>query len=130
MSEEEKKDFKLAERINKIIQYNFKDDIKNDIFLVLEEIVRRENLKGLTATEQLIKNQYYIIQAEQEKHLKNVIEKQDKIIDLMADYIHLYTLSGEEDVYCFKVNDCEVVGGSKSCFDCIKEYFRKKLENE
>lgn len=58
----------------------------------------------------------------------NLIEKQDKIIDLMADYIHLYTLSGEEDVYCFKVNDCEVVGGSKSCFDCIKEHFRKKVK--
>ena len=64
------------------------------------------------------------------KFMINYIEKQDKIIDLMADYIHLYTLSGEEDVYCFKVNDCEVVGGSKSCFDCIKEHFRKKVEDE
>lgn len=64
------------------------------------------------------------------ENLLKAYKQDEKMIDLMADYIHLYTLSGEEDVYCFRVNNCEVVGGNKSCFDCIKEYFRKKVENE
>lgn len=128
MSDEEKEDFKLAERINKIIQYNFKDDIKDDIFLVLEEIMRRENSKGLTATEQLIKNQYYIIEAEKEKHLKNIIEKQKKQIDLMAKTIKELN-NKNEDVDCFipreysNINECVK---KNSCEECIVEYFKQQ----
>ena len=86
-----------------------------------------EEKKAIEELDKVRKDNYFLF-CDDIRIVLNLIEKQDKIIDLMAEYIHLYTLIGEEDVYCFKVNDCEVVGGSKSCFDCVKEYFRKKVK--
>ena len=60
----------------------------------------------------------------------NLIEKQDKMIDLMAEYIdgHTYRddecgceLEYEKGVYCEE---------NEYCKSCIKEYFRKKVEND
>ena len=62
--------------------------------------------------------------------ITRLVKKQDKQIDLMADFINMYTLSGEENQYCHKVINCEVVGGNKSCIDCIKEHFRKEVKND
>ena len=51
----------------------------------------------------MIKNQYYIIQNEKEKHLENIIQKQqselkkkDKMIDEMAPQIYLTEEQREE----------------------------------
>ena len=70
------------------------------------------------------------------KTLINLIEKQDKIIDLMAEYIKrdtvFYDTEGisscdlSEEKYC----KCSKHNNGANCKDCIKEYFRKKVENE
>lgn len=53
-----------------------------------------------------------------------------KIAELMADFINMYTLSGEEHHYCHKTMSCEVVGGSRSCIDCIIDWARKEVEKD
>lgn len=58
----------------------------------------------------------------------NLIEKQDKIIDLMADEINLQDI---DESICSKVEEkiCDEVELGR-CSICIKEYFRKKVGNE
>ena len=54
------------------------------------------------------------------------IEKKDKIIDLMADYIA--TLDIEEDICANVENDnCDKMNFGE-CEDCIKQYFERKVE--
>ena len=62
--------------------------------------------------------------------LLNLIEKQDKMIDLMAKYIDDYSI---EDEFCTKKNcyaDDYINGHCEKCLNCIKEHFRKKVEDE
>ena len=57
----------------------------------------------------------------------NLLEKKDKIIDLMAIVIGNEPLPTEE--YCiFRNFDCPVVGGNRDCKDCIKQYFENKVK--
>lgn len=69
--------------------------------------------------------------------LLNLIEKQNKVINLMAEQIDKYKeiiddLS-EGDIDCFipdtysNIDDCVK---KKTCAGCIKEYFYKKVEEE
>ncbi len=115
--EKSKEDIELAQKINKIIHYDFKDNIKNDIFIVLDALVRATELKDLPATQTLIKNQYYMIKNEKERHLERIIqnqqeklEKKDKIIDYMIEWIR------ERSIYA--------VDSSEE----LKQYFEKKVE--
>ena len=56
-----------------------------------------------------------------------LLEKKDKIIDLMAMVIGNEPLPTEE--YCiFRNFDCPVVGGNRDCKDCIKQYFENKVK--
>lgn len=56
-----------------------------------------------------------------------LLEKKDKIIDLMAIVIGNEPLPTEE--YCiFRNFDCPVVGGNRDCKDCIKQYFENKAK--
>lgn len=56
-----------------------------------------------------------------------LLEKKDKIIDLMAIVIGNEPLPTEE--YCiFRNFDCPVVGGNRDCKDCIKQYFENKVK--
>lgn len=64
------------------------------------------------------------------ENLLSRLKTAEKEIEFMADFINMYTLSGEENQYCHKVINCQVVGGSKTCIECIKEWARKKVENE
>lgn len=58
----------------------------------------------------------------------NLLEKKDKIIDLMAMAIDNEPLPTEE--YCiFRNFDCPAVGGNRDCKDCVKQYFERKVEN-
>ena len=62
--------------------------------------------------------------------LLNLIEKKDKIIDLMAKHIE-DNLTVDE--FCTKKNcyaDNYINGHCEKCLNCIKEYFRKKVEND
>lgn len=62
--------------------------------------------------------------------LKKLIEKQDKMIDLMAEFIWKYDccehLKKEDDNF-----KCEGWYINRECREnCIKPYFRKKVEND
>lgn len=62
--------------------------------------------------------------------LNKEIEKKDKIIELMSKYIAKFDI--EEDI-CNKIenNCCDYAGqNGKLCNDCIKEYFKKKVEDK
>lgn len=54
----------------------------------------------------------------------NLIEKQDKIIDLMA--AEMKSKEYEYEDMCLYSEDCH----GEYCEHCIKEYFRKKVEND
>ena len=57
----------------------------------------------------------------------NLLEKKNKIIDLMAIVIGKEPLPTEE--YCiFRNFDCPVVGGNRDCKDCIKQHFENKAK--
>lgn len=61
------------------------------------------------------------------KTVLKLLEKKDKIIDLMAIVIGNEPLPTEE--YCiFRNFDCPVVGGNRDCKDCIKQYFENKVK--
>lgn len=56
--------------------------------------------------------------------LLNLIEKQDKIIDLMAK--EMKSKEYEYEDMCLYSEDCH----GEYCEQCIKEYFRKKVKND
>jgi len=65
------------------------------------------------------------------KSQQKQIDKQSEIIDDMAECLAYYTSTPlREKYYCFKSMQCEIVGGSKRCPDCIKEYFERKVEDK
>lgn len=51
----------------------------------------------------------------------NELDKKEKQIDLMAEYIHK---TGEYECLNIKCED----NGSITCQDCIKQYFERKVE--
>ena len=55
------------------------------------------------------------------------IEKKDKMIDLMAEYIS--DLDIDEDI-CKKQSDnnCDDINREVECKECIKQYFERKVE--
>ena len=90
---------------------------------VLKELKNKN--EEIEISDQLIERQYLEID-----NLKSELETYKKIAELMADFINMYTLSGEEHHYCHKTMSCAVVGGSRSCIDCIIDWARKEVENE
>lgn len=64
------------------------------------------------------------------KKILSELETYKKIVPFMADFINMYTLSGEENQYCHRVVDCQEIGGSRSCIECIIDWARKEVENE
>lgn len=65
---------------------------------------------------------------EERDRKNNIIAKQNKMIDLMAEYIT--TLDIEEDI-CSKIKNehCDKMNFGE-CEDCIKQYFKSKAEKE
>lgn len=64
-----------------------------------------------------------------DKGWKVELEKKDKMIDLMAEYIS--DLDIDEDI-CKKQSDnnCDDINREVECKECIKQYFERKVENE
>ena len=62
-----------------------------------------------------------------DKGWKVELEKKDKMIDLMAEYIS--DLDIDEDI-CKKQSDnnCDDINREVECKECIKQYFERKLE--
>lgn len=77
------------------------------------------------------KNKIY---AKSIKSHKELIENKDKeleiwkkIAEFMADFINMYTLSGEENQYCHRVIDCQEIGSSRSCIECIIDWAKREV---
>lgn len=87
---------------------------------IAENKVTDLNPIGLARVNQLLSRQCHNLQEE--------IEKKDKIIDLMAEYIA--SLDTDEEI-CKNI-DCDdntnIDTGEIDCANCIKEYFKKKVE--
>ena len=64
-----------------------------------------------------------------DKGWKVELEKKDKMIDLMAEYIS--DLDIDEDI-CKKQSDnnCDDINREVECKECIKQYFERKVEDE
>lgn len=61
--------------------------------------------------------------------LLKLIEKQDKIIDLMAEMLRYY--NGSQQIQEFCIDICEdKLCDEENCKQCIIEHFRKKVEND
>ena len=60
--------------------------------------------------------------------LEEKCEEQEKMIELMAEYIKETDFITES--YCYRREDCENVGGNRKCKECILDYFRKKAKGE
>lgn len=58
------------------------------------------------------------------------LEIYKKIVPFMADFINMYTLSGEENQYCHRVIDCQEIGGGRSCVECIIDWVKKEVEKD
>ena len=71
-----------------------------------------------------LKEEGAILGKDEVKTILNLVEKQDKIIDLMAK--EMKNKEYEYEDMCLYSEDCH----GEYCEHCIKEYFRKKVENE
>ena len=64
----------------------------------------------------------------------NLIEKQDKMIDLMAEYMKENLYDGEKMYICngftYEIKTCACMNENESCKEKIKEQFRKKVKND
>lgn len=101
--------------------------LKKDLLLILKLI---ENQQAEIEKARNTKSIYY-----ENKELRKELEKKNKIIDLMACTIYDYANLGK-----LKICDCELEDGkidlnlcnqtlaNRNCCDCIKEYFKNKVE--
>ena len=61
------------------------------------------------------------------KYKSNLIEKQDKIIDLMAEYIT--SLDIDEDICMKNISNTDLCNEEYSmCKECVIEYFNQEIE--
>lgn len=104
-----------------------------------EEAIDR--LRKITNRQILYGNKYGIVIEEFKKLQEDIetvlnllkqkdaeIEKKDKMIDLMAEYIS--DLDIDEDI-CKKQSDnnCDDINREVECKECIKQYFERKVED-
>ena len=147
MSEEEKKAIKyyeseidLAKRLDEVIvngrieplekiinltkkQQKEIEKLKQDFYIVDHECERLEKIdveKDITITKQ-------------SKDISNnllELQKKDKIIDLMAN--HIATSDSDLCEYLDITTKCKYYAGDngKTCDNCIKQYFEKKVSKE
>lgn len=74
-------------------------------------------------------NAMYMKYPDNAETILNLIEKQDKMIDLMAEYIG--NLDIDEDICKKRIDDCYVdMYDDKACKDCVKDFFRNIVKGE
>lgn len=133
------------ERLKKMIQINngvIKEARKNgDIFamqltadldtdsIAMEKVLTmlKEKDKEIQFQEDINKTELNR-QKKTEKNLKGIIKKQNKIIDLMAEFIEdeltVDEFCTKEDCYA----DNYIDGHCEKCLNCIKQYFENKAK--
>lgn len=82
---------------------------------------KQDEINVLEAQRDSIENQFEQAKAE--------IEKKDRIIDEMAEWIEKHTKYYDEDG-CYCEVEKDICNKNIECEDCIKEYFTKKVEED
>lgn len=121
---------KQAKQFDKEIE-NYKNLIA-DVSIIAQELGLEED----GTTDEIIaqigrfKNNINILDQECSR-LEKKEAKQDKMIDLLIDYIDKLTddytgLTGENNIFC----DEKCIDKNIDCYDCIKQYFEQKATND
>lgn len=119
MSEEEKK---AIEYLKNMYWYADEDEEERFVNIVLNLIQRLQKENKYIHSE---------LDKQQEKinNYAKQIEKKDKIIDLMAEYIN--ELDIDEDICSKNIINPDICNEQYSnCKACVKQYFERKVENE
>lgn len=94
-------------------------------------IYKKDDEKGYRATGEVFNTDFEVIETvlNMLKEKDTEIQKKDKMIDLMAEYIS--DLDIDEDI-CKKQSDnnCDDINREVECKECIKQYFERKVEDE
>ena len=94
-------------------------------------IYKKDDEKGYRATGEVFNTDFEVIETvlNMLKEKDTEIQKQAKMIDLMAEYIS--DLDIDEDI-CKKQSDnnCDDINREVECKECIKQYFERKVEDE
>lgn len=111
MKEEQEK---AIERCKELIKQEHANWIGISNQIAIEEVLNmlKEKDKEIESIRYIKNNFDYVVQKE--------IEKKDKIIDLMAEYINEIDVSEE---ICEGKTMCD-----ENCKECIKKYFKSKAE--
>lgn len=96
----------------------------------------KKNLKGIDIRNFLSgmseQSNYILDRAEETNEaietVLSELEKKDKIIDLMAEWIEKYTKYYDEDG-CYCEVEKDICNKNIECEYCIKQYFERKVEN-
>lgn len=126
-------EYGLCYTINEKIQ----EDIETVLNMLKEKDTEIEKYKNLLASN-LAKNLNDSLKAKEKadtdleylnKGWQVELEKKDKMIDLMAEYIS--DLDIDEDI-CKKQSDnnCDDINREVECKECIKQYFERKAEQK
>ena len=93
-------------------------------------IYKKDDEKGYRATGEVFNTDFEVIETvlNMLKEKDTEIQKKDKMIDLMAEYIS--DLDIDEDI-CKKQSDnnCDDINREVECKECIKQYFERKVDN-
>lgn len=114
---------------------NLKNKTKNELILFIKELqdMLKQNSAELaekSAEIEKLKTDFKIVDQECSR-LEKKEAKQDKMIDLLIDYIDKLTddytgLTGENNIFC----DEKCIDKNIDCYDCIKQYFEQKATND
>ena len=129
---------KAVQNLTEIVELN--DEEINNNNENVSAILDLEDIKSLKMVLQHLKFYKEGLEREIDANRKNVIEiiqqdkeieKKDKIINKMAEYIRVDDIEENDDIdlcdfLSKKYNDCKHL--SSACENCIKEYFEKKVE--
>lgn len=126
----EKKNRQLEERNNRV--KNLEKEAQNyfDGMVELNSELVKEKVKGLNESIKASKKADTDLD-DLDKGWKVELEKKDKMIDLLIDYIdtlsEYYTRAeGKNNEFC----DEKCIDKNIDCYDCIKQYFERKAEQK
>ena len=143
MTNEQDKAIRYVNFMSKTIKFDKsgfpygKESLETVLYMLKEKDEEIEKYKNLLASN-LARNLNDSIKAKEKANTdlkfldlgwKTELEKKDKMIDLMAEYIS--DLDIDEDI-CKKQSDnnCDDINREVECKECIKQYFERKVTYE
>ena len=90
-------------------------------------IYKKDDEKGYRATGEVFNTDFEVIETvlNMLKEKDTEIQKKDKMIDLMAEYISDLDICKKQSD-----NNCDDINREVECKECIKQYFERKVEDE